>query len=499
MKRYLKLNIFLQAGLLVLLLGVECPQMQAQPNVKVLTDAIGRLDADAAMQSANWSICVRDVQSGRVLAGHNEHRSLPTASTLKALTSATALGILGPDFRFATYLEYSGRIEQGVLEGNLYIRGTGDPSLGSDRFEGYAALPKLMLDWVEVLRQKGIKRIAGKVIADASAFDTQLTPGKWSWEDMGNYYGAGVSGLNINENLYRLDFVPGAKAGDDTRILRSEPYIPGLRFINEVTTGTPRSGDNAYIFGAPYTFERYVRGTIPAGRPVFSIKGSMPDPALFCAQYLSELLDSCGIPAAGATSLRLEQLAGRQHTGRRSQLHRHLSPPLKELIVPLNMESINLYAEALCKQIAVASGKPGSTAQGVEVMQDFWKERGVNTRGMMLRDGSGLSANNALSTAQLTFILSKAHRASWGQAFYQSLPLAGRSGSLKNMLRGSRAENNLRAKSGYIAGVRSYAGFVDTRSGKRLAFAVIAHNYSGSPGAMRRKLEQLMAALAEIP
>ena len=161
------------------------------------------------------------------------------------------------------------------------------------------------------------------------------------------------------------------------------------------------------------------------------------------------------------------------------------------------MRSVNLFAEALAYRLAVKGGEKGSAEDAVEVMEAYWKNQGVNTRGMSIKDGSGLSPNNSLSTYQLAFILRKAALASYSDDFIESLPLAGKSGSLSSMLRGTTAEGRLRAKSGFIAGVRGYAGIVDTVNGKKLAFAMISNNYACSAGQMRRKLETLMVSLAD--
>lgn len=462
-------------------------------NMNRLSTAIQSLSKDPDLQSANWSVCVRDMNNGSILTEYQSRKSLSTASTMKAFTTATALSVLGSDFRFKTVLEIDGNLtSDGVLQGNLYIRGEGDPTLGSDRFGEKFELVSLMHVWANLIKTAGIKRIDGHVIGDATSFSSQLTPGKWSWEDMGNYYGAGAAGLNIHENYYRLDFQSGPKTGDATKVMRTEPNMTNIVFINEVSSRG--SSDNAYIFGSPYTNIRYLRGTIPPGRSRFSIKGSIPDPALFCAERLTDELSICGVPVSKAPStMRLEDLAGRRHTAQRKVIHTHQSPALRDIAYHTNMKSINLYAEALAIRTAIALKKGNSTAKAVKAMEDYWATKGVSTKGMYLRDGSGLSPNNVLSTSQLTAVL---YRMRGNTAFYNSLPLAGKSGSLKSMLKGTVAEGRLRAKSGYISGVRSYAGYVETVDGKKLAFAMIANHFSCGAGAMRRKLEKLMVALA---
>ena len=484
--------------ILMLALTVGVTQVADSQSLSQLKSAVSTLDKASAMRSANWSISVMDARSGRFLYGHNQHKSLATASTMKAVTTATGLAVLGPGFRFNTYIEHDGQITaEGVLQGNLYIRGEGDPTLGSDRFGKALELNNLMFMWAELVKAAGIRMIRGKIIGDATFFSTQLTPPKWAWEDMGNYYGAGASGLNINENLYRLDFKSPASTGAATTVLRTEPNINGLTFINEVKAGRPGSGDNAYIYGSPYSHTRYVRGTIPPGRAVFSIKGSIPEPALYCAQRMREELIKCGVEVMGNPStVRIEKSMGMSVSKSRKVIHTHSSPTLREIVYHTNMKSVNLFAEAIANRVAVKLGKEGSTAAAADTIDDYWKKQGVDTRGMYLRDGSGLSSNNVLSTFQLTSILCKAYVSNYSEAFESSLPVAGKSGSLSGMLRGTIAEGRLKAKSGYISGVRAYAGYVRTQAGQMLAFTMISNNFSGSSSQMRREFEKLMVALA---
>lgn len=459
---------------------------------------ISEIDAESDMKPATWSVCVREVTSGKVLIDHHASKSVVTASTMKVLTTATALALLGPQYRYETRVEYTGLItREGVLEGDIYIRGSGDPTLGSDRFGDEYKWDVLMQNWAERIRAAGIKRISGRIIADATIYDTQLTPGRWSWEDMGNYYGAGPGGLNINENLYKLYFTPGTSIGAITKVLKTEPKIPGLEFVNEITTGSYRSGDNGYIYGSPYTYKRYLRGTIPGGRRTFSIKGSIPDPALFTAQSLEKSLMTIGVKCAQeASSLRILGPETERHSTK--DIFIYSSIPLSDIVTATNEESINLYAEALLKHIAVAKGKEGSTENGLDALIDFWESSGVNTKGMRLRDGSGLSNNNMLTTNALSDILTKSYRTGYGKALFESLPVMGKSGTLSGMGRGTAAEGRVHAKTGTISAVRAFAGYVKTQGGSTLAFAAIANNFEGSSGRMRNRLIRIMDRLARL-
>lgn len=462
----------------------------------IIQSAINTLDRDPAMRAAAWSFTVLDLESGRTIASHNPNKCLSTASSLKAITTATALGILGPDYRYETFVEYDGDLSGGILSGNIYLRGAGDPSLGSERFGESHAMEKVLNKWALDIKASGIKEVRGQIIGDGQIFSTQITPDEWAWEDIGNYYGAGVSGVNLHENLYYLDLKPGSAVGSSTKVIRTRPAM-NISFKNELRTAGSRTGDNAYIFGAPYTRIRYIRGSIPAGRPVFTIKGSIPDPTQFAAEQLKAALEKCGIVVEGnATSVRFEDLQGRYRPTRRQTILSHKSPRLADIVFHTNMKSVNLFAEALARTVAVEQGKFGGNSEAVKEIMDYWTNKGIDTRGMNMRDGSGLSAGNAVSTYQMASILRHASQQSYATVFEKSLPVAGRSGSLSGMLKGTAAEGRLSAKSGYIAGVRSYTGYVTTRSGQRWAFSMIANNYSCSAGAMRRKLEKLMVAMA---
>lgn len=481
--------------LLGLLLGVFST-LRAQ-KLPVLQAAVDALDQHPDMRPAQWGIAVRDAKTGTLLLAHHGNRNLATASTMKAVTTSAALEVLGADHHFETHLEFSGELKEGVLTGDLYIRGSGDPTLGSHRFGEAFTLNKLLEDWMKAVKAKGITRINGRIIGDDRYFSTQLNPGEWPWEDMGNYYGIGASGLSIHENFYRLDFSSGAP-GRAVSIQRTEPLQDDLTFVNEVKAGPAGSGDNAYIFGVPHTAVRYVRGTIPPNRKLFSIKGSMNNPAYTAARLLTEELTNCGItitepPLSGHGATQ----AGLALSSTGTRIHTHRSPSLRMIVEETNMESINLYAEALAVHVAKALKKPFRAGEAAEAVAGYWRSRGVDVGGMYVRDGSGLSPNNVMSPNQMTAILAAARTGKAYPAFEASLPLAGRSGSLKRMLKGTAAEGRLRAKSGYISGVRAYTGYVRTSDGRELCFAMMANHHAGSSGGMRRHLEGLMAKIAD--
>ncbi len=484
------------AILLPLLLLVASPVVRAQGSLPLFAQSVDQMLRQSDMVPASVGICVMDVASGQVLYAYDPDRALATASTMKAITTATALATLGPGYRFETKIALGGRLADGILEGDLLIVGSGDPTLGSDRLRSSDGQTALLAGWVEAIRQAGIREIRGAIIGDDSYFPTQMTPGNWGWEDMGNYYGAGASGLNFDENLYQLHFSSGAP-GTAATLIGTEPEMP-LLFVNEVLAGPAGSGDNAYIFGAPYTQLRYVRGSIPPNKSRFTIKGSMPDPALFCAQQLGEALKAAGLPVGQpASTSRLRALAGKPLPQPGQVVHVHQSAPLADIAQATNFSSINLYAEAIACRLAVFQRKPGLSGEGAAMMEGYWSGQGVNTRGMRPQDGSGLSPNNVVTARQFAEILTKAARAPYAASYLASLPVAGQSGAMKSSMAGTVAEGKVRAKSGYIAGVRGYVGYADLPDGRRVAFAMLANHFEGSPGTMKSRWETLMVQLVQ--
>lgn len=461
---------------------------------QTLQEKVDQFAGDYALRHGNVSICVIDVAANQVVADYRaEHTAIP-ASALKAVTTATALALLGPDYRFATELQYDGSIAGGRLNGNLYIKGFGDPTLGSDRIKGNPDFSALFDSWVKDIRQKGIETITGAIIGDDTHFDSQGAVDTWQWADLGNYYAAGAHGLNIRDNQYTLYFDRNGQVGSQPRIIRTDPDIPWLEWVNEVRIAGPRTGDQAYIYGSPYTYLRYVRGTIPAGSGLFDIKGSIPDPALLTAFYLRQYLLQAQVKVDGGETT-LKPGIG---SDRRRVIRRYTAPPLREIVTEANLRSVNLYCEALIKEIGRQAGDGGSTEAGTEAVLAFWADRGVDVAGIYLADGSGLSARNAVSARFLAEIMRKvAVDDKIAGVFKQSLPRAGFSGNLVNKFRDTAAYGRLYAKSGTIGRVRSYTGYFTGRNDRDYAFAVLVNNYTSSGASIRRRMDDLLQSLCE--
>ena len=449
------------------------------------------------MRGASFSLVVKDVQEGRTVYSYDTDRLQSPASVLKTVATATALEILGEDYRYPTTLEYDGILENGTLEGNLYIKGSGDPSLGSSHFA--PGQNKFLSTWIAALQKAGIKHITGSVISDESIFDTEGVSIKWLREDMGNYYAPGSYGISIFDNMYKLSLQTGA-AGTRPVLKGTEPDIPFIRFKNYLKAA-PVSSDSAYIIGAPLDDVRYLYGVLPANREAYVLKGDIPDPALYLARYLTDQLQQKGIRVDGSPSCyRIEVEENRWKKGERKEIVTTYSPTLREIASVCNHVSHNLYADALVKTVGLQY-KPrrnemiSSFGRGVQVVKEYWEKKGLDVFPLRMNDGSGLAPADKVSAGFMgELLVYMATESAVSDAFIASLPQAGIEGSVRNILKGSKLQGKARLKSGGITGVRSYAGYI-TKDGKTYAVAVFSNNYSCSMSRMTGALEKLLLQL----
>ncbi len=479
-----------------LLVWLFCFSIAATAKASSVEEVIAEVEkiaGESGLKTALVGFCLVDLEAAPDSAvGFRMDSGLVPASVMKVLTTATANELLGPDGRFVTELQTTGTLgEDGVLAGDVVIRGGGDPTLAAmDLTPTYAK-------WRSALVEAGVKQVEGSVIGDASIFGTVLTPDTWQWNDSGNYYGAGASGLTVFQNLFYATFrTPsvGAKAP----FTGTNPPLPGHEFINEMRVGASGSGDNGYIYGDAYGRLFTFRGTVPAGSGSFTIKGALPDPAFFCARTFSEYLVAHGVPVTGApTTDRLLVAAGKE-IGARKKIFEQSSAPLSEILMTTNHKSDNLKAECLHRAIGVKVSGVGTTESASEAVRAHWAGKGIDMTGFYMGDGCGLSRANTVTPRQLALMLQAASESPHFESFRSSLPVAGRSGTLKSIGGGSPAEGRIRAKSGTMDRIRNYAGYVDARSGKRYAFALFVTNYTTDLASVKSKIVRVWNVMAGL-
>lgn len=449
----------------------------AQNSVQKLERAFHGLQIDPQARYALVSLLVLDANTGKTLFARNENIGVATASTLKTITAATAFSLLGKDFQYQTTLAYSGNISaDGVLKGNLLIIGSGDPTLGSPRYQNKENA--VLTAWVTAIKQAGIKKIEGAVIGDDRIFGTQTTPEGWTWQDMGNYYGAGTSGLAWRENQFDVHLKPGNGLNEEVRLLRTFPEMPYLNIVNELKTGASGTGDRAYAFLPPYGTVAYLRGTWGMGIGKSGISVALPDPAFDVAWRLQDTLKRLGITTTSpATSSRLMALNKQPVPAVSQKINTITSPVLSEMVYWFLKKSINLYGETFLKTIALNAGKPVTTAQGKTEEINFWSAKGIDKNALNIIDGSGLSPANRVTAAAMAAVLFQAQKEPWFNDFYKAFP----------------DYNGMKIKSGTINDVSAFAGYHTDKAGNKYIVVININNYSGS--GINKKLFTVLDAL----
>lgn len=450
----------------------------AQTTAQKLERAYQNLKNDEQAKYAITSLCVLDATTGKVIFANNENIGLATASTLKTITSATAFYTLGKDFRYETKLSYTGQIlADGTLQGDIVITGSGDPSLGSWRYE-QTKEANILNQWVAAIKAAGIKKIEGSVISDDSTFGTSTIPTGWIWQDIGNYYGAGGASICWRENQFDVHLKAGSSTGSDVEVLKTVPQTPYIQLVNELKTGATGTGDNAYGFIAPYTNIGYIRGTWGMGIKKTGISLSLPDAAFDAAYRLQDTLKRLNIGCSkNASSTRLLALENKQIGSEQKPLLTIFSPTLSQLVYWFNKKSINLYGEQLLKTIAFKQGKEGSTRNGAKAVIDFWAGKGIDKNALNMIDGSGLSPGNRITSMAMASILFQAQKEEWFADYIKSFP----------------DYNGMSIKSGNINDVTAYAGYYTDKKGNKYVAVININNYSGS--GISRKLFQVLDAL----
>lgn len=450
------------------------------------------------LKNASWSVTARYLESRKEIVSLNSELSLAPASNMKLFTSSAALDILGEEHKFVTKIYYDGKIDdRGNLNGNIYIVGGGDPTLGYDLVKSSLPLDALMNSWVKAIQSIGIRSISGNIIADDLLYDRIPVPNNWDWIDLGNYYAASASALTIHNNLYFLFFKPSKSVGDIAEVIRTEPVIDGLTFANYMQTGKKGSGDNGYIFNAPLQYNATLRGTIPKGKKEFSIKGSIPNPPLFAAQYFQDRLMEKGIPVSGKASV----IDKKKNYNKNKLVIKTYSPPLKDIVFIVNKRSDNLYTEMLLRAVGLKTKGEGSVDKGADAVEEFLSKNGIETNGLLMHDGCGLSRSDAITTNLMLNLLTMMTKKEYYNSFYTSLAVVGDPndiGFFKNMGKGTAIENNAHIKSGVIGGVRSYSGYLKDKNGKTIIFSMIANNFNGSGSAVSNIHKKIMIKLAEL-
>jgi len=443
-------------------------------------------------RSGYWGILVVDPVRSDTLYSRNADKLFMPASNMKIVTGAVALAQLGPDFTWSTSLFARGPIRRGVLEGDLVVRGDGDPSISS-HMRGDAMIP--LRDLADSLRAHGVTRIRGRVVAAPSPFtDSPLGYG-WDWDDLDEPYGAGVDALYFNEGFAEVLVRAGARAGDPVRATpRPAATYPPL-IVQATTVARPTSASDSASHRTQLTIGYDsshagvgVRGTIVAGDTAVLQIAFRDHPAAFVAA-LREALGNRGITVDGRAT---------DTTARADSVVSLRSPTLREVFPFFEKPSQNQIGELLFKSIARKATGIGRADSAQQVISRQLLAWGAASDGYAVRDGSGLSRHDYVSPRTLVKVLDAARRHPDFHVFFDALPVAGVDGTLENRMRGTPAQGNVHAKTGYIDKARSLSGFVTTADGRLLIFSALCNNYSVPTKAVERVQDALAVRLASL-
>lgn len=449
---------------------------------------------DKDLINGTHSFCILNANDGSLIKELNSHTSVIPASTLKIVTTGAALGILGKYYRYETKIYFTGSFDKttGVLNGDIIIKGCGDPTLNSEHFKSKNDTTDLTDKWAETLAKKGLKELKGNIIADASCFEQQV-PANWIWGDITNYFGVAPCGLSFNDNFYGILFSSG-ETGSKAKITGVNPEYRSIKLEHIDNVKAAGKEDEAYVTGDPFGNKRYINGTIPPNRSKLEVRAALPDPALLCAEFLQTSLQKAGIITPTSCAISNYNPDNESLKKEKNLMMTHYSSALERIVYYTNLYSNNLFCETLLKTI----GK-GSNYNGMERVKEYWKQKGLDVSELFMVDGNGLSRANTVTTSFEANALQKLYSDTVNfKPFYNSLPQAGYNGSMKNIGKDTYIEKNMRAKTGYINRARGYCGYLKTKAGKDICFSVLFNNYNCTPKEMKLKIEQFLIALAEL-
>ena len=445
-----------------------------QPVKEKLALAVQQMEADPQLRHAIIGVCVADNKTGTVIYEHNAQIGLAPASTQKLFTSCAAFDLLGQHYRYTTEIVYK-NFKPGPSRSYFIIKPSGDPTFGSPRFDSTKAAV-ILKNIIIALKEKGITPVSSQYVVFDSAYENNTVPGGWTWEDIGNYYGASAQSLNWLENQYDIVLKSGKKPGDKVAVVKTRPagLSDGMRV--SVKSAGKGSGDNSIVYLGYGSVPPLMEGTIPVDEDTFSVGASLPNPQDVFIQQLNNNMKAEKITMFYGFDSHQPLLTLPDSLFNFIDVYKHVSPPLDTINYWFLKKSINLYGEALIKTMAFEKSGFGSTGKGVELVKDFWEEKGIEKSALNICDGSGLSPQNRVTTDALVKALQYAKTRPWYNSFYHALP----------------EYNSMKMKSGSIGGARAYSGYHTAKDGHTYSFAIIINNYDGEPAEVVKKMYQLL-------
>lgn len=455
----------------------------SQNNVELV---LNKINSTVGINQEKWSFCLLDGNGQKVIS-YKDSILLTPASIVKAITTSIAIDVLGPDFTFKTKLAYSGEISSdSILNGDIIIIGGGDPTFASNRFGfSYSSIIK---NWTAIIKNLGIHEINGRILIDESFFAKPIFNKYWADDDVGNYYGASPTAFMFNENTYKVIFKKG-QVGQKSEIKEIIPSLGNVKIVNEITYANSNTGDNVIIFSRPFDSVVRLTGTIPANTSDFDVDGALPNSSETFKELLEQSLTKNGIRVNNKKSLE-HQI--------QTVLNIVESPPLADIIQQTNVKSINIYAESILWMIGYKKVGIASTENGLKEIYRVLLSENIDTTKTNLYDGNGLSRSNRIISSSLARYLNAFTSKTSFDIFYNSLPIAGESGGLKNVCKEQPYIGRVHAKTGYMTNVRCFAGYIDTKAKGRMSFCLMFNDYTCSNQKIKVLAEELFKVIIDL-
>jgi serine-type D-Ala-D-Ala carboxypeptidase/endopeptidase (penicillin-binding protein 4) len=489
---------------------------RTSPDIARFGSRVERILAGDAANRSYWGILVADRDTGQTLYSLNADHFFTPASNAKLITTALALAILGPDYRFRTTLESDGTLGvDGQLSGDLILVGRGDPDLSNrvfpfaGEFARQGATDKIFADMVEAAIGKGLREVDGDVVVDDSYFPYDPYPAGWSAGDLFFDFGVPVSAITFNDNVVSILIQPGARSGEPASIT-TQPAAALETLAYMVTTSEPGGMPEIAVVRQPGANFLLLSGTIPVGHDPVKLDLAMIAPAETTARTIRDLLEARGVRVTGGIRVQHSappetNAAGEpvltpaipQEAKHRVVLAEHLSPPLRESVELTNKISQNLHAEIFLRTVGLHKLGLASTAAGLKVEREFLHAVGVPDGDVVLTDGSGLSRDDLVTPRAMVDLLRYASRAPWASDFIASLPVSGANGTLIDRMRNSPVTGLLQAKTGATERVHALTGYATTLRGEYLVFSIFCNNDAQHGVNATKPVDDIATAMVE--
>jgi len=468
---------------------IRTPQQQAAFEIDTLLN-------QAPTTMGWWGVKIQYATTGEVIYERNNAKMFMPASNQKMYTTAAALCLLGPQYRYVTDFVTNGNLdENGVLNGDLIIRGSGDPTWSWRFYE--KNYDSVMVRFVDSLKLRGITQIKGNIIGDDNIFDDQSLGYGWSWDDETYYYAAQISGLSYSENYIDYTLIPDSVTLGNPVIIESHPKTSYMNLLNDLVTVSSDTSTEWDYDRERETNNAWFEGNYRLEKGESEETITVHNPTLFTVHVLKERLEDAGILVAGSP-VDVDDLPDSLNYSATQKIFTYYSHPMSDIIAKVNRPSQNFIAETLQKTLGAEFGKEGSSREGRKVQMALFDSLGMDTRNLKIRDGSGLSRHDLVSPNTSASLLQMIWAHPYRSYFIESLPLSGLTGTIRKRMIGTEAEQNVRAKTGTIGYVSSLSGYTWTQSGEPIIFSIMANHFTIPTSQVRSIQDQIATILSEM-